>query len=90
MATVVKVVKIALVALVVIAVVLTGVPLVMGTAGMCADCEPGVLAQSLCLAATLTALGALTLLAASRFRHSETVLGGLQLQVVQERPPQLA
>lgn len=83
----------ALIAVVVIAVVLTGLPLLMGMAGMpaCPDCGPALLAGSACALAILAA-GATLLFAmiGQRLPSLDTVMRLRLHPVPLERPPQLA
>lgn len=80
----------ALAILVVVVVVLTGVPLIMGGAVMCADCGPAVAAASCILAVLLVSGFALALAFHSRLGRRVPVFRPLLLWSTMERPPRLA
>ena len=81
--------KALLIALVVV-VVVTGVPLVVGMAGMpCPDCGPATLAGSPC-AALLVAFGLFLAVASEMLRSRRGRSLGLVRMAVIERPPRLA
>ena len=85
--------KKALVLLLVVVVVLTGLPVVMGMAGMawCAECGPAVLAGSACAAAILAAgVTFLVALLALRLRRQDAAFRALLHSYILERPPRLA
>ena len=85
--------KKALVLLLVVVVVLTGLPVVMGMAGMawCSDCGPAVLVGPACVAAVLAA-GVILLVAllAERIRRRNEAFRMLLRGFLLERPPRLA
>ena len=79
--------------LLVVVVVLTGLPILMGMAGMasCPDCGPAVLAGATCAMAILVAGVALLLALFTRHLRSRTAVMRLQLHTfLLERPPRLA
>ena len=85
--------KKALLVLVVVVVVLTGLPILMGMAGMasCPDCGPAVLAGATCAMAILAAGVALLLALFTQRLRSRTAVMRLQLHTfLLERPPRLA
>ena len=85
-------VKRALFIALVVVVLMTGLPVLMGMAGMavCADCGPGVLLPMMCVAATLAGVAAvLPALLRSRFRSRERLLRLALVTSLFERPPQL-
>ena len=85
--------KKALLVLVVVVVVLTGLPILMGMAGMasCPDCGPAVLAGATCAMAILAAGVALLLALFTQRLLSRTAVMRLQLHTfLLERPPRLA
>ena len=75
----------------VVVVLMTGLPVLMGMAGMavCADCGPGVLLPMMCVAALVGAAAVLPALLRSRFRSRERLLRLALVTSVFERPPQL-
>lgn len=75
----------------VIVVLVTGLPVLMGMAGMasCADCGPGVLLPVTCLAALTGVAAVLPALLRSRLRSRDRVLRLALFTSVFERPPQL-
>lgn len=85
--------KKALVLLLVVVVVLTGLPVVIGMAGMgsCAECGPAVLVGATCTAAVLAA-GVILLVAllAERLRRRNESFRLLLRVFLLERPPRLA
>lgn len=85
------VVKRALFIALVIVVLMTGLPVLMGMAGMaaCADCGPGVLLPMTCMAALAGVAAVLPALLRSRFRSRERLLRLALVTSVFERPPQL-
>lgn len=85
--------KKALLVLVVVVVVLTGLPILMGMAGMasCPDCGPAVLAGATCAMAILAAGVALLLALFTQRLRSRAGVIRLQLHTfLLERPPRLA
>ena len=79
--------------LLVVVVMVTGMPVVMGMAGMawCADCGPAVLVGPACVAAILAAgVTLLVALIAERLRRRDEAFRGLLRSFLLERPPRLA
>lgn len=75
----------------VIIILMTGLPVLMGMAGMaaCFDCGPGVLLPMTCLAALVGVAALLPALLRSRLRARERLLRLALVTSVFEPPPQL-
>ena len=83
--------KKALIVALVLLVVVTGVPLIVGMAGMtsCHDCGPAVMTGAGCLVVLVSGLGLLALAVSGRVRRRRMILARYLVAFRLERPPRL-